>query len=1035
MADPYFTYCLDHCSEHQGEARLNEWEKWVRQRDRYLMMKNEEAAERRCNELWQRAQRLTQGNDNVTVELIRSGFGFRELVSDRYATFANHMSNAIAISQSAVLQLESQNFQLEEGITRMDSSLKDVSQKIKRYEKRRVELQKEINKVTAQYAREDAAESRRRELEGDESSRRDKAAYAERQKVKLMQRISRVTAEIAREEATRRHIIEGHNQKTSAQHADDMHSSKTQAHPRKPSVLRSNAVMARPFPARLGAHSTDQSNTFSFPPIISAHYYANNDTRDSLNDSNEQSSKIEVTFPATPPPTSTDANTDMNADIASLAEADIEGTIQTESASTTQPTTATDETTAFNASSPPTNPQFFEVEVGYTNDEAPVFTPPEDPLGFSKPTNDTTTAPTSVNTTIPVKGDEVNTTSRDAETSNKSSFSIDDDIMTAARIAIRNGKRLMMRAQSMTNSIADQHERVPPTASLSTLAEKHASSASSTSNTSEVVVKKSKPSKVRLPPMDHGANEYGYIEFDHPVSPIRDEFNLETLESNDLTSPSRLHNHDPVQQTRDHAKPSTSPRPLTLPIKRQKIRERTHLPLYIKESPLYIRESPLTPQKQIQVSVENPLWLSEVNTDGSDEELVTEYTPVIDFGETSEGESQLSPRLPESSKHPRTNIEQRSGSSRNKANKVSGPVSGNPTNEAPSASSQPISQISGIKIRIDKRKLSTLSTAIPPPPAKKRKDANTSEYIHSRSDSDTHVDEPDADNGANLNGIVSGSPPKGDGNDLDSNASSPRIAPLKLVATLKHKKKDGHGPHRAKHQPHPGQSNTTASRSTLQPLDNAQTERRKQAESTGKGAAMERKVSNRSNGNNIAPATSVKGARNATRSTNATGTQAANIAPPAPPTPPAPRTDHLVCTTCSQREPPQSVIKGLGISAKEMKYIMKIRPSKHFGHTGRGKDWDPGALIECETCKRHFHSGCTDPPVRNYPQRYSLLLHFVSYDIRFTYLKDLFCRGVQFRCVDCDEVKIFQPDEEMNKKDLVDDKKNLRKRANINYHE
>ena len=77
LTDPYFTYCLDHSSYNQGEPKLNDWEKWVRQRDRYLVLKNEESAEQRSAALWKRAQSITKGNDHATSELIRAGFGFR----------------------------------------------------------------------------------------------------------------------------------------------------------------------------------------------------------------------------------------------------------------------------------------------------------------------------------------------------------------------------------------------------------------------------------------------------------------------------------------------------------------------------------------------------------------------------------------------------------------------------------------------------------------------------------------------------------------------------------------------------------------------------------------------------------------------------------------------------------------------------------------------------------------------------------------------------------------------------------------------
>ncbi|KAJ2957632.1 hypothetical protein NQZ79_g6695 [Umbelopsis isabellina] len=144
MADPYFTYCIEHSSYNQGQARLNAWEKWVRQRDRYLMSKNEAAAERRCARLWKKAQKLNKPNSDAISELIRTGFGFRELISDRYATFASEMANAISAAQSNVFQLESENHQMENTISKLDASLKDTELRIKRADKQKAELKEEL---------------------------------------------------------------------------------------------------------------------------------------------------------------------------------------------------------------------------------------------------------------------------------------------------------------------------------------------------------------------------------------------------------------------------------------------------------------------------------------------------------------------------------------------------------------------------------------------------------------------------------------------------------------------------------------------------------------------------------------------------------------------------------------------------------------------------------------------------------------------------------------------------------------------------
>lgn len=144
MANPYFTYCIEHSSYNQGQARLNAWEKWVRQRDRYLKSKNEAAAERRCARLWKKAHKLNKPNSDAISELIRTGFGFRELISDRYATFANEMANAISATQSNVFQLESENHQMESAIGKLDASLNEIEKRIKRAEKQKAELKEEM---------------------------------------------------------------------------------------------------------------------------------------------------------------------------------------------------------------------------------------------------------------------------------------------------------------------------------------------------------------------------------------------------------------------------------------------------------------------------------------------------------------------------------------------------------------------------------------------------------------------------------------------------------------------------------------------------------------------------------------------------------------------------------------------------------------------------------------------------------------------------------------------------------------------------
>jgi hypothetical protein len=75
------------------------------------------------------------------------------------------------------------------------------------------------------------------------------------------------------------------------------------------------------------------------------------------------------------------------------------------------------------------------------------------------------------------------------------------------------------------------------------------------------------------------------------------------------------------------------------------------------------------------------------------------------------------------------------------------------------------------------------------------------------------------------------------------------------------------------------------------------------------------------------------------------------------------------CAECSKKEIPMRIANDLGVSSKDMRHLISIRPSKKPGHTGQGKDWDPGVLVQCGACRKYYHCGCTSPPIRNYPER------------------------------------------------------------------
>lgn len=77
---------------------------------------------------------------------------------------------------------------------------------------------------------------------------------------------------------------------------------------------------------------------------------------------------------------------------------------------------------------------------------------------------------------------------------------------------------------------------------------------------------------------------------------------------------------------------------------------------------------------------------------------------------------------------------------------------------------------------------------------------------------------------------------------------------------------------------------------------------------------------------------------------------------------------NAVCAECKQNVMPQEAIDKLELGEE---YMASLETTKHLrpdNYTGKANYWDPRVFIECSDCKRDFHCGCCDPPIKDYPK-------------------------------------------------------------------
>jgi hypothetical protein len=947
LADPYFTYCLDHSSYNQGEPKLNNWEKWVRQRDRYLVLKNEESAEQRSAALWKRAQSITRGNDHATSELVRAGFGFRELASDRYAFFAKEMADTISSSQSTVFQLEAQNFQLEEAISKTDSNLKEISHKIKRAEKRKVELQKEINKVKSLLAKEELAEKKRLELERMEDARMKKTAQVEKRKAELQKELSKVTAEIDKEDRGRKRKLS---------YPNDLIQTSTKRYRET-----SDSSSARPDHEFTGSSSprltrSKQATTFSFPPIISSLFrqFNSSSTNAEKDKSNSPSSTSSNTIIS---PTSSGA-------VEPLPEFDSTTNEQSTSIEPTMSYTAHKTTSSeadiashhhYNVHTPLSRVAdrygHFSGLEGHTNNSDTVKHP--DHVESTRVrTLDTLTVPSSTQRRL---------------SSEQDNAAPEDDILRAAKAAIKNGKILLRKAQlSQNNSKCQNNEssvkRGNPERVMG-LVESLNSVLGSPNETGETVM--GDPESLEII-ADEGTEE---TDLDNPIHQLGStEINTDVSETGMLLNGQRLE----TTPTPPHLDQSTSssksteippsdvspPNLRCLNIETAADRFSADVDIASLGEPSlsqlqaaaetyeryqsFVRVSPFDPEQQVEISLQYTPWLSKYlrannndsyDSDGND--IVTEYIPVLDNEENtvpsvprdsfkndesetttgkrkraSHGQPSVVPALPSRStlqNHRTVQAQEMPMTSRSSSPRRSTIIRLPLGNRDTRPRDDPVEH--------DKELSRTRSSS----PLMLRRPTSR---LRSKSSSSTSTER--------TNRITVRRQDKKQTKEVSPSAASETSSSDKKTATSEtasNDKKTANGRQKEVTKP-------DIQKSIHAPITRAASNPKSSATPTQPDAALPHK-------------------------------QRKSVSLVKTPTTP---TSAEICAECGEKEIPLTVANNLGVSAEDVRHLISMRPTKKPGHTGQGKDWDPGVLVQCETCRNHYHCGCTDPPIRNYPE-------------------------------------------------------------------
>ncbi|RHZ55364.1 hypothetical protein Glove_416g2 [Diversispora epigaea] len=113
ISDPYFVYCPSHGSH--GPARLNEWEKWCRRKDRFF--ENIREVESKA-----RTERVKKDSD--------MGASLREIFEDSYAEYHKRREEKIANQRRKIAQINSSIQGLIEQSEKAESNVIDFNNKI-----------------------------------------------------------------------------------------------------------------------------------------------------------------------------------------------------------------------------------------------------------------------------------------------------------------------------------------------------------------------------------------------------------------------------------------------------------------------------------------------------------------------------------------------------------------------------------------------------------------------------------------------------------------------------------------------------------------------------------------------------------------------------------------------------------------------------------------------------------------------------------------------------------------------------------------
>ncbi|CAG8499633.1 13201_t:CDS:10, partial [Acaulospora colombiana] len=130
ISDPYFVYCPQHGSH--GPARLNEWEKWCRKRDRfYESVRNVESHAR--------TERVKREPD--------VGASLCELFEDSYAQYRQRREEKIAKQRRKLAQINSSIQGLKEQSEKSESNVADYTNKIDNATKENIALEGYLQKA------------------------------------------------------------------------------------------------------------------------------------------------------------------------------------------------------------------------------------------------------------------------------------------------------------------------------------------------------------------------------------------------------------------------------------------------------------------------------------------------------------------------------------------------------------------------------------------------------------------------------------------------------------------------------------------------------------------------------------------------------------------------------------------------------------------------------------------------------------------------------------------------------------------------